>query len=146
MFTLHKRYKGVFVLCEFSQDPGRIPDAWLAFRYPDRVFCGNLGIDVIREWSFCVSFPRTPKGSRVRGGSSGILTVCFVGIWLLAYKRVFDLCEFSQDPERLPCARFELWSPDRVFCGSFVTCVIRECSFSVSFPRTPKGSRVHGWR
>ena len=26
--------------------------------------------------------------------------------------------EFSQDPERLPCVRWEFWYPDRVFRGN----------------------------
>ena len=29
------------------------------------MFCGNLGVGVIRERALCRSFPRTPKGSRV---------------------------------------------------------------------------------
>ena len=65
-------------MCEFSQDPERLPCARWEFWYPDRVFRGNIVIGVVREWSFCVGFPRTPKGSRVHGESLGILTVGFV--------------------------------------------------------------------
>ena len=75
------------------------------------------------------TFPRTPKGSRVHGGAFGILTVCFVGILLLAVKRAFILCEFSQDPERLPCARGAYRYPDRVFC----VCLVNEPKGSVHF-------------
>ena len=49
-----------------------------------------------------MSFPRTPKGSRVRAGAFGILTVIFVCVWQMRFFGVNDLCEFSQDPERLP--------------------------------------------
>ena len=62
---------------EFSQDPERLPCARWQFWYPDRAFCGNLGIGATRGCSFCVSFPRTPKGSRVHGGSVCLLYRCF---------------------------------------------------------------------
>ena len=98
----HIRKNGGFQLCEFSQDPERLPCVRGSFRYPDRDFCVALATLLIRECSFCVSFPRTPKGSRVHFGRLGILTVCFVVILHKQYKGVFVLCEFSQDPEWLP--------------------------------------------
>ena len=85
---------------------------------PDRVFCGNVVIGVIRECSFCVSFSRTPKGSRAHFGRPGVVTVCFVYLRQMRFFGLSDLCEFSQDPERLPCARLASWCPDRVFCVS----------------------------
>ena len=67
----------------------------------------------------------------------------FVGILHIGDNGVFELCAFSQDPERLPCVRWEFWHPDRVFCTNLVTGAIRERAICVSFPRTPKGSPVY---
>ena len=42
----------------------------------------------------------------------------FVGILHIGDNGVFELCAFSQDPERLPRARGSFWYHDRVFCVS----------------------------
>ena len=114
----HIRKNGGSQLCEFSQDPERLPCARGSSWYPDRDFCVSLATSPLRGCSFCVSFPRTPKGSRAHVRRLGILTVCFVYIRQMRHFGVNDLCEFSQDPERLPCARLASWCPDRVFCVS----------------------------
>ena len=63
-----------------------------------------------------MSFPRTPKGSRAHCRRPRILTMVFVGILHIGNNGGFELYEFSQDPERLPCALSAFWHPDRVFC------------------------------
>ena len=98
------RFFEVNDLCEFSQDPERIPCGLSNGRCPDRVFCVSLAICHIRESANCVCFPRTPKGSRAHFQKAGILTVCFVGMWQLTQNGAIILWEFSQDPERLPWA------------------------------------------
>ena len=70
-------------MCEFSQDPERLPCVRSSSWYPDRDFCVSLATLLIRECSFCVQIPMTPKGSRMQLQSSGLATVIFMGVSLL---------------------------------------------------------------
>ena len=85
----------MIVLCEFSQDPERIPRAWLESPNFDRVFCGNLGIGVVRECVFVLVFHRSPKGSHTHGRRLSLTSWCCVKIRDWCFKGVFVLCEVS---------------------------------------------------
>ena len=80
----HIRKNGGFKSYVFSQDPERLPCVRGRFRYPDRDFCVSLATSPLRVCSICVSFPRTPKGSRAHVRRLGILTASFVGVSPLA--------------------------------------------------------------
>ena len=79
-------YKGVFVFCEFSQDPERLPRTRLEIGYKDRVLRGNLVIGDIRECSLCGSSCRISQGSCGCDSCNDIAIVWFVGVILFAQR------------------------------------------------------------